>query len=89
MKNNEFKRMQELAGINTDELYYNRALEVVKSYEDENQLKDFENKFPKNQPITKEKWFEWNEQYIDDMSELAYIEQHWEYINTGDESIYD
>ena len=74
---------------NNDALYYNRAEEVVKSYENKNQLKDFYKNFPKNSKITKQQWFNWNEKYMDDMSELEYIKQHWKYITTGNDSVYD
>ena len=93
---NEIQRSQRLAGLNEWKitpalaaLYYDRALEAVESYEDEDMLEDFKNEFPRNQLITKKKWLEWNEQYLDDMSELEYVKQHWKYITTGDESVYD
>lgn len=69
---------------------YDLVLEVIESYEMENVLNDFKNKFEEGKNISKNDYFVFCEKYIDDMSELYYINLNWKYIKSGgDESVFD
>jgi hypothetical protein len=69
---------------------YDLVLEIIKSYEDEDILNDFKNKFEVNNNISKDDYFDFCFDYVDDMSEGYYINLNWLYIESGgDESVYD
>jgi hypothetical protein len=69
---------------------YDLVLEIVKSYEAEDILNDFNSEFEKGSNISKGKFVEFFNKYIDDMSETYYIGLNWKYVNSGgDESVYD
>lgn len=69
---------------------YDLVLEIVESYEMEDVLNDFNNEFEKGSNISKSKFVEFFNKYIDDMSETYYIGLNWKYVNSGgDESVYD
>ena len=68
---------------------YNVVLEVIESYEDEDILKDFKSEFKINKYISECDFYEFNMKYIDDMSEEYYIKLNWEYIESGDESVFN
>jgi hypothetical protein len=52
-------------------------------------MNDFYSSFEKGEDISKDEFFEFCGKYIDDMSEGYYIRLNWEYIISGDESVYD
>lgn len=89
----DFNGDDEFGGLFENEEFqkgdYNRALEVIRYYEDNVILEDFKNTFPKGQPINKEDFFEFCERYYDDMSELEYTKKNWEYILTGNEDVFN
>jgi hypothetical protein len=66
---------------------YNEVLDIVKSYEDNGLLKSFMSTFPKGEPVSKAKYWNWNYQSIDDQSEAVYIKANW--ISMFDEDIFD
>jgi hypothetical protein len=68
---------------------YNVVLEVIESYEDEDILKDFKSKFKINKYISECDFYEFNMKHISDMSEEYYIKLNWEYIESGDESVFN
>jgi len=68
---------------------YNVVLEVIESYEDEDILKDFKSKFKINKHISECDFYEFNMEHISDMSEEYYIKLNWEYIKSGDESVFN
>jgi len=69
---------------------YDLVLEIVKSYEAEDILNDFKDKFKEGSNISKSEFVEFFNKYIDDMSETYYIGLNWKYVNSGgDESVYD
>jgi hypothetical protein len=91
---NEIKRMQQLAGIiplhENEQTNYNLVLSVVKSHEDDEILDDFNNTFQQGQNITRKEFFDFFEQYMDDMSELSDIEKNWKFVESGgDYSVFD
>ena len=69
---------------------YDLVLEIVESYEAEDILNDFKSEFEEGSDISKSKFVEFFNRYIDDMSETYYIGLNWKYVNSeGDESVYD
>jgi hypothetical protein len=69
---------------------YDLVLEIVESYEAEDILNDFKNEFEEGNDISKSKFVEFFNKYIDDMSETYYIGLNWKYVKSGgDESVYD
>ena len=69
---------------------YDLVLEIIKSYEMESVLNDFKSEFKEDDNISKKDYFEFCEKYIDDVSELYYINLNWKYIESGgDESVFD
>jgi len=73
-----------------NESNYDLVLEVIKSYEMEDVLNDFKNKFEEGKNISRKDYFKFCERYIDDISEYYYIRANWKYIESGgDESIFD
>ena len=91
---NEIKRMQQLAGIiplhESEQTNYDLVLQIVKSHEDDDVLNDFNNAFQQGQNITKDEFFNFFEQYMDDMGELSDIEKNWKFVESGgDYSVFD
>lgn len=69
---------------------YDLVLEIVESYEAEDILNDFKNEFEEGSDLSKKKFIEFFNKYIDDMSETYYIGLNWKYVKSGgDESVYD
>jgi hypothetical protein len=69
---------------------YDLVLEIIESYEMESVLNDFKSEFKEDDNISKKDYFEFCEKYIDDVSELYYINLNWKYIESGgDESVFD
>jgi hypothetical protein len=69
---------------------YDLVKEVIESYEIEDVLNDFLNKFEIGKNIKKKDYIEFCSKYIDDMSEMYYIELNWKYIRSGgDESVFE
>lgn len=68
---------------------YERALEIIESYEDDEILNDFLKEFPKGKEINEDNFKKFCGKYVDDYSEYFYINQNWKYIETGDESVFD
>jgi len=71
-----------------EEVSYDDVEDLIRTYEDEKILNDFRQEFSHQSHISKDEFFEFNERYYDDMSELTYTENNWEYLITGDDSIY-
>jgi hypothetical protein len=59
---------------------YKMVLEVIESYEDEDILGDFKERFEEGKDISKEDYLDFCENYIDDISEKRYIYRNWRYI---------
>ena len=78
--NREFKKSQSKHS-------YDEVLEIIKSYEDENMLNDFKSEFPKNEFISRDDYSDFTINYIDDMSEVPFIQANW--ISITDPDIYD
>ena len=69
---------------------YGLVLEIIENYEMESVLNDFKNKFEDGKNISKNDYFKFCKKYIDDMSELYYINLNWKYIESGgDESVFE
>ena len=57
---------------------YEDVLEIVKSYEDIEELNKFKSRFPETQPtISKKDYYEFAYSSIDDMSEIDNIKTNW------------
>lgn len=82
------KKVEE-TDIETQKVSYQQAENLIKSYENPKILKDFQNTFKGKDEITKQQFFDFSEKYYDDMSELEYTKANWEFLMTGDESVYD
>jgi hypothetical protein len=78
--NREFKKSQSKHS-------YDEVLEIIKSYEDENMLNDFKSEFPKNEFISRDDYSDFAINYIDDMSEVPFIQANW--ISITDPDIYE
>jgi hypothetical protein len=78
--NREFKKSQSKHS-------YDEVLEIIKSYENENMLNDFESEFPKNEFINRGDYSDFIMRYIDDMGEVPYVQANW--ISITDPDIYD
>ena len=95
----EIKRIQELAGIkktfDLDEAYkespdfhsYSDVLSIIEQYESKDELDDFKTRFPENKDISKKDFFQFNYEYVDDMSEIAYIKANW--VSITDSDVYE
>ena len=69
---------------------YDLVLEIVESYEDESILNDFKDRFVEGENISEEDYFDFCNDYVDDISEGYYIRMNWKYIESGgDESVFD
>jgi len=69
---------------------YNLVLEIIESYDNVNILNDFKDEFPVNKNIRKNEYLNFCMNYIDDGSEMYYINLNWKYIKSGgNESVYD
>ena len=69
---------------------YEWVLNVIESYEDEEVLNDFKERFEEGEDVSKEDYFDFCGNYVDDMSEGYYIRKNWEYIMSGgDMSVFD
>jgi hypothetical protein len=69
---------------------YDLVLEIIESYEMDDILSDFKKVFKKGKNISKDNYFEFCKGWIDDMSEMYYINLNWLYIESGgDESVFD
>jgi len=66
---------------------YEEVLDVIESYEDDEILEDFKAKFPEGKDISREDYSDFTINYVDDMSEVAYIQTNW--ISISDPDIYD
>ena len=62
---------------------YEFVLEVIKSYEMENVLEDFKNRFVEGENISREDYLDFCYGYVDDSSEGYYIDLNWEWIESG------
>lgn len=66
------------------------VLEVIESYEDDYILEEFLSTFKEGEDIGEKEYFEFCGEFMDDMSELEYIKNNWEYIvSEGDESVFN
>lgn len=69
---------------------YEWVLNVIESCEDEKMLKNFKERFEEGKDVSKEDYFEFCGEYIDDMGEVYFIRKNWEYIlSEGDMSVFD
>lgn len=69
---------------------YDLVLEVIESYEMEDVLSDFKDRFVEGKNISESDYFDFCGNYIDDISEEYYIRMNWKYIKSGgDESVFD
>ena len=68
---------------------YDLVLEVIEGYEDENVLNDFKKKFKKGENVSKEDYFKFCKEYVNDGSEMYYVDLNYKYIESdGDESVF-
>ena len=70
-----------------DKASYEDVLDIIDSYEDEEVLNDFKAKFPEGEPISKKDYSDFAIDYIDDMSEVGFIQANW--ISIFDENVFD
>jgi hypothetical protein len=75
-----------------DKLPYDKVLDIIKSYENKKILNDFKSEFPEAESpeennFSKEDYFEFNERYISDMSEISDIQANW--ISVFDDTVYE
>ena len=56
---------------------YNYVKEVIESYEDEEILNDFLNEFEIDKDIIYKDYLDFCYNYIDDLSEIMFIENNW------------
>jgi len=80
-----------------DKLPYDKVLDIIKSYENEEILNDFKSEFPEDEfpeaespeenNFSKEDYFEFNKRYISDMSEVSDIKANW--ISVFDDTVYE
>lgn len=69
---------------------YDLVLEIVESYEDEMILNSFLEEFEKGKDVSRKKYYEFFNKYMDDVSEEYYVGLNWKYIvSGGDESVYE
>ena len=69
---------------------YDLVLEIIESYDNEDILNDFKDEFIEGENVSEGDYFDFCRGYIDDMSEMYYVELNWKYIESGgDESVYD
>ena len=66
---------------------YEEVLDVIESYEDDEMLEDFKAEFPKGKDISREDYSDFAINYVDDMSEVPYIQANW--ISISDPDVYD
>jgi hypothetical protein len=66
---------------------YEDVLDIIESYEDEDILNDFVNEFPEGEPINRTQYNDFVMNYIDDMSEVSFIQANW--VNIWDDDIYE
>ena len=66
---------------------YDYVKEVIESYEDEEILNDFKSKFEEGKEIEYKDYFEFCNDYIDDMSETSFIKANW--IGVSDDTVYE
>jgi hypothetical protein len=62
---------------------YDFVLEVIKSYEMEKVLSDFKDRFVEGENISREDYFDFCGNYVDDVSEGYYIDLNWKWIESG------
>lgn len=70
-----------------NEAPYKDVLDIIKSYEMDDVLKDFKAEFPKGKPVSKSDYSEFAMSLIDDMSEVDFVQANW--ISIFDEDIYE
>jgi|688.fasta_scaffold155143_4 hypothetical protein len=69
---------------------YDLVLEIIESYEEEEILNEFKNRFKEGKNISKKDYMEFCGEFIDDISEWYYIKLNWEYIiKGGDENVFN
>jgi hypothetical protein len=70
-----------------NEALYREVLKVFKEYNDDSIIEDFKDRFPKEEPVSKDDYSEFAMTLIDDMSEVDFIQANW--ISIFDEDIYE
>jgi hypothetical protein len=75
--NREFKKSQSKHS-------YDEVLEIIRSYENDNMINDFERQF---KSISRNDYSDFIMRYIDDMSEVPYVQANW--ISITDPDIYE
>lgn len=69
---------------------YELVKEIIKSYEMDLIVKEFVKSFKVGENIKYKDYYDFCMKYVDDISEIYYIDLNWKYINSGgDESVYD
>jgi len=69
---------------------YDLVLEVIENFEDLFVLEEFKNEFKEGENISEKEFVMFCKRYMDDMSELYYINLNWKYIESGgDDSVFD
>ena len=66
---------------------YNDVLGIIESYEEPQIIEDFKTKFAGQDTISKQDYSEFANQFVDDMSEEAFIQANW--ISMFDDDIYE
>lgn len=66
---------------------YDEVLDLMKSYEDDEMLNDFTSEFPEGKNISRSDYDDFAMKYIDDMSEVGYIQANW--ISLTDPDVYE
>lgn len=66
---------------------YEDVLYIIESYEDEDMLNDFTDEFPEGEPINRTQYNDFAMNYVDDMSEVSFIQANW--ISIWDDDIYE
>jgi hypothetical protein len=62
---------------------YDLVKEVVKFYEDEEIMNDFNDEFEEGIDISRYEFVEFFSKFIDDMSESEFIKNNWIYVENG------
>ena len=62
---------------------YDLVLQVVEMHDDQDIMDDFINEFPPGNRISKREFVEFFNRYIDDMSEVQFIKENWNWVKNG------
>ena len=79
--------LSEVFANSPDSAPYNDVLNIIESYEEPKIIEDFKTKFAGKDTISKQDYSEFANQFVDDMSEEAFIQANW--ISMFDDDIYE